>query len=40
MDVLFQKLDIELQHLVHPRPAGVAAVPATKGIFIFIATLD
>lgn len=40
MDVLFQELDVELQHLVHPRPAGVAIVSATKGIFFFITTLD
>lgn len=40
MDVLFQELDVELQHLVHPRPVGVAAILATENIFIFITTLN
>lgn len=39
MDVLFQELDVELQHLVHSRPVGTATILAAEGIFSFVTTL-
>lgn len=39
MDVLFQELGVEFQHMVHPRPVGAAAILAAEDIFVFITAL-